>query len=82
MANKPEKVFRLGFVSGSVFGNALETEGGPRTLRSVTIPRRYLDGDQPRYTSSFGLAEIPQAMRVLELAQRYIESKEAEVALD
>jgi len=34
-----------------------------------------------KYTSSFNLAELPQALRVLNLAQAYIESQEAELHL-
>ncbi len=79
---KPEKVFRVGFVSGSVFANDVETDSGKRTIRSVNVQRSYVDGDARKYVSSFGIAEIPQAMRVLELAQRYIEGCEAEVSLN
>lgn len=80
MAHKrPEKVFRVGFVSASVFANELENDDGKRTLRSVNVQKRYLDGDEAKYTSSFNLAELPQAIRALQLAQQYVESVEAEV---
>ena len=80
MANKrPEKVFRVGFVSASVFANDVENDDTKRTLRSVNVQKRYLDGDEAKYTSSFNLAELPQAIRALQLAQHYVESLEAEV---
>jgi hypothetical protein len=80
MASKrPEKVFRVGFVSASVFANDVESDDGKRTLRSVNVQKRYLDGDEAKYTSSFNLAELPQAIRALQLAQQYVESMEAEI---
>ena len=54
---KPEKVFRIGFVSASVFAHNVETDvetdDGTRTIRSVSIQKRYKDGDEVKYTSSF-----------------------------
>ena len=82
MVKKPEKVFRVGFVSGSVFANDIETGAGKRTIRSVNVQRRYVDGDETKYVPSFGMAEIPHAIRVLQLAQQYVESREAEVKID
>ena len=78
---KPEKVFRIGFVSASVFVHDVEVEGTKRQLRSVSLQKRYLDGEEAKYTSSFGIAELPQAIRVLQIAQQYVEDREAEIAL-
>lgn len=82
---KPVKVFRIGFVSASIFGNDVENDDASRTLHSVVVQKRYVEGTgksrEVRYTSSFGLAELPQAIRVLELAQTWIEEREADVPL-
>lgn len=78
-SRKPEKVFRVGFVSASVFARDLDTDDGKRTVRSVNVQKRYSDGDEVKYTSSFGLAELPQAIRVLQLAQQHVEACEAEI---
>lgn len=80
MAKKsPEKVFRIGHVSASVFVNEAEGGGGgTREFRSVTIQRSYRDGEETKYTSSFTLADLPQAIRVLQLAQQHVEAAEAE----
>ena len=80
-SRKPEKVFRIGFVSASVFGHSVDTDGGSRIIRSVSVQKRYMDGDEAKYTSSFNLAELPQAMRAMSLAQAHIEANEAEVSL-
>ena len=80
-SNKPEKVFRIGYVSASVFAHDVETDEGKRTMRSVSVQKRYLDGDEAKYTSSFNLSELPQVIRVLELAQQHVEAREAEIQL-
>ncbi|MCA8999024.1 MAG: hypothetical protein KDA80_18635 [Planctomycetaceae bacterium] len=79
---KPEKVYRIGYVSASVFVHDVETDSGKRSMRSVSVQKRYREGDNWKYASSFSLAELPQALRVLELAQQYIEVREAEIPLD
>jgi hypothetical protein len=85
MANQsPEKVFRIGLVNASVFKNVIEPKeegkGQKRTVRSVNLQRRYMDDDDKwQSTSSFQLSDLPTAIRVLQLAQQYVESVEAEV---
>jgi hypothetical protein len=74
---KPEKVFRIGSVSASVFVN--EIEPGKRQVRNVNLQKRYRDGEEWKTSTSFGLAELPQAMSVLDLAMKYVADKEAEV---
>jgi hypothetical protein len=64
--------------SASVFVNEVEGEGGKRKVRSVSLQRSYKDGDDWKYTSSFGLADLPAAIRVREMALRHVEAKEAE----
>ncbi len=82
-SNPPEKVFRIGYVSASVFGHEIETDEGPITIRSVNVQKRYKDEEEKvKYTSSFNLAELPQAVRALQLAQSYVERCEAEIVLE
>ncbi|MEZ6133109.1 MAG: hypothetical protein R3C59_30945 [Planctomycetaceae bacterium] len=78
-SNKPEKVFRIGNVSASVFAH--EIEGSTRMVRSVSVQKRFKDGDEAKYTSSFNLSELPTVIRVFQLAQEYVESHEAEIQL-
>ncbi len=82
--NSPEKVFRIGLINASVFKNTIEPKeegkGQKKTVRSVNLQRRYLDDeDKWQSTTSFQLSDLPTAIRVLELAQTYVESVEAEV---
>jgi hypothetical protein len=80
-ARRPEKVFRIGYVSASVFTREVSSDGDNRTLRSVKLQKRYMDGDDVKYTHSFSLAELPQAQRVLQLATSWVERHEVEVDL-
>jgi hypothetical protein len=82
MAHKrPEKVYRIGSISASVFAHEVENDDVKRTMRSVSLQKRYLDGNDAKFTSSFNLSELPQAIRVLQLAQEYVERREAEINL-
>ena len=77
MNQNPERVFRIGCVSASVFAREIRSEGRPeRTLRSVSFQKRYVSGEEVKFSGSFGLAELPALSRVAQLAQEYIESKE------
>ncbi len=40
-----------------------------------------MDGEEVKYTSSFGLAELPQALHVLQLATNWVAEQEASVDL-
>ena len=79
---KPEKVFRIGAVSASVFHNEIETDAGTRRIRNVNLQRRYREDSDGEWksASSFALAELPQAATVLKLALEYVASKEATVS--
>ena len=78
-ANKPEKIFRIGSLSASVFSRPLD--GTDRLICSVSLQKRYKDGDETKYTNSFSLGDIPAALRTLQLAQQYVEQHEAEIVL-
>ena len=79
--SKPEKVFRIGFVSASIFTRKIERDGEPdRFVRSVNLQKRYKDEGEAKFSSSFGLSELPQAIEALKLAMNHVASEEAEVA--
>jgi hypothetical protein len=73
--NKPEKTFRIGYCSASVFLNETSDE---RQFRSVSLQRRYKDGDDWKSSSSFSLADLPHAMAVLQMAMNYLAPLEAD----
>jgi hypothetical protein len=73
--NKPEKTFRIGYCSASVFLNETEDQ---REFRSVSLQRRYRDGEEWKSSSSFSLADLPHAMAVLQMAMNYLAPLEAD----
>ena len=81
---KPEKVFRVGYVSASVFCNtSSRKEGGEtveREFRSVTLQRSYQDdkGDW-QYSGNLSLGDLANAIRALTLAQAHVEAQESTV---
>ena len=81
----PELTIRVGRVSASVFINSVQQQGNngdyTRRFRTTTIQRSYKDEEgNTKYVSSFGLGEIRNAIRVLELAAEHMESKESRIA--
>ena len=72
----PERTFRLGLVSASVWVNVVKGENGNREVRNVNLQRRYKDGDDWKSSTTFGLADLPNAIRALQLAQQHVETAE------
>ncbi len=70
---KPEKTFRLGRCSASVFVNA----GKEKPFRSVSLQRRYREGEKWKTATSFTLADLPDAVAVLQLALHHVAAQEA-----
>lgn len=76
---KPEKTFRIGHCSASVFVNSAAKEGDDnRTFRTVSLQRRYRDGDDWKTSASFTLADLPAAIAVLQLAMQHVASVESD----
>ena len=75
---KPETVVRIGNVSASIFARKIERENeSGRIVRSVNLQKRYMDGEQAKFSSSFGLNELPAAIKVMEIALSKIADLEA-----
>ena len=75
---KPEKVFRVGSVSASIFTNEVGEEGSKRTIRSANVQRTYrTDDGNWKPTSSFALAELAQLRLVVEQAIQYVSEADA-----
>ena len=75
--SKPEKTFRIGSCSASVFVNTTDSEP-KRTFRTVTIQRRYKDGDEWKSATNFSLSELPQVAALAQLATEYLANVESE----
>ncbi len=66
---KPERIFRIGDVSASIF---LQDAGKERTFRTVSLQKSYLAEGERQYTGSLSLAELPAAIEVLRMALEYV----------
>lgn len=66
---KPERIFRIGDVSASIF---LQTAGEDRTFRTVSLQKSYLTDGERQYTGSLSLAELPAAIELLRMALEYV----------
>ncbi|REJ72333.1 MAG: hypothetical protein DWQ45_22210 [Planctomycetota bacterium] len=76
-ANRPEVKFGPfpGGISVAVWQNEVNTEGGSRTMRSITVsPRRYRDSQSGEWrdSASYRPSDIPAILFGLNKAQEYI----------
>ena len=80
---KPERQFRIGLVSAAVFLNVPNEnteQSGKKPRRTVVLQRAYRDDDGKwKHSNSFGLAELPQAIKVLECAIGHVLDAEQDV---
>ena len=76
--NTPEKKFRAGAISATVWqNNGQNKEGQPTEYRTISIERGYKDkSGQWKSTNSFRINDLPRAALVLNEAYRYIVLKE------
>jgi hypothetical protein len=83
-SKSPEKVFRVGYVSASVFVNTSKRQEDGETVerefRTVSLQRSYQDDDDRwKYSSNLTLGDLANARRALKLAQAFVEEREAVV---
>lgn len=76
---QPEKTFRIGSCSASVFVNTSgdKTDDKQRSFRNVSLQRRYRDDGKWKSSNSFTLGDLPAAIAVLNMALDYVASQEA-----
>jgi hypothetical protein len=82
--NSPEKVFRVGHVSASIFVNTStreeDGESVEREFRTTSLQRSYKDDEGKwQYSGNLTLGDLANAIRALSLAQAYVEAQEATV---
>jgi len=71
--NKPEKKFRAGAVSATVWKNIQEKDGTEFEFYSVSLERGYKDkSGQWQSTASLRAMDLPKASLVLQEAYKYI----------
>lgn len=74
---QPEKRFKVGAVTASVFANEVAGKNGTATLKSVSLQRAYKDKEGNfQHTTSFKESDIPKAILALSKAYDYLVSDE------
>jgi len=74
---QPEKTFKQGCCSASVFVNNINKNGHKAELRKVLIQKSYRDKDGKwQATNSFGINELPKLIMAATKAYDYLTSKE------
>lgn len=70
---QPEKMFRVGACSASVFNNQVTVGGENRVVTVVKLQRAYKAPDgQYRYVNSFKVDQLPQAILALTKAYEHL----------
>lgn len=78
MMNQPEKRFRAGACTASVFVNSVQTPEGEKTIRNVVLQRTFKDKEGKwQGNASFSVADIPKAMLVMQKAYEYLALSDA-----
>ncbi len=75
---KPERIYRVGDVSASIF---VQEAGNDRVFRTVSLQKSYMSEGERQYTSSLSLAELPAAIEVLRMALSYVAGEREEAVV-
>ena len=72
--NKPEKKFRAGGITATVWQNRGQNKNGePVTYRTISLERNYKDkNDEWKSTNSFRTNDLPKVAMVAQKAYEYI----------
>lgn len=77
--NQPEKKFRAGGVTATVWKNTGKDKSGKENeYKTVSVERSYLDGEDWKKTNSMRQNDLPKLALVSNLAYEYIVLKEEE----
>ena len=81
--SRPEKVFKVGAVRGSIFRNTIERKGQMIPLPKVVLEVRYKDKNgEWKGTNSLSLNELPKAILALQKAYEYLLGQRDGIATD
>ncbi len=75
---KPERIYRVGDVSASIF---VQEAGNDRVFRTVSLQKSYMADGERQYTSSLSMAELPAAIEVLRMALSYVADEKEEAVV-
>lgn len=70
--SKPEKRFKCGPISASIWAEGKTVQGEMVKFHSVNIDKAYKDGDEWKHTNSFAVEDLPKVALVANEAYRYL----------
>ena len=70
--NRPEKKFKCGPVSASIWSESKTVNGAAVKFYSISITKAYKDGDDWKNTNSFSAEDLPKVAMVANEAYKYI----------
>ncbi|MHC4534768.1 MAG: hypothetical protein ACYS6K_12520 [Planctomycetota bacterium] len=76
--SKPEKRFRCGPISASIWVEGKTVEGKIVKFHSVSIDKAYKDGDEWKHTSSFAVEDLPKVALLADEAYKHLRLRESE----
>jgi hypothetical protein len=76
MNNKPEKQFKTGAISATIWNNSLQKDGKLMSFATVSLQRSYQKDGQWQSTSNLRVNDLPKAALVLQKAYEYLAFKE------
>lgn len=74
--SKPEKRFKCGPISASVWVEAKTVEGEMVKFYPINIDKAYKDGDNWKHTNRFSAEDLPKVALVANEAYKYIRLQE------
>ena len=73
--SRPEKKFKCGPISASIWAEDKTVESGVVKFYSVNITKAYKDADEWKHTNSFNIEDLPKVALVANEAYKYIRLK-------
>ena len=75
--SSPEKRFRCGPVSASIWTETKVVDGEMVKFHSINIDKAYKDGDEWKHTNRFSAEDLPKVALVANEAYKYIRLTES-----
>ena len=75
---QPIKKFAAGAVNLAIWENQKQKDGKQFVVNSVSIERRYLEGENWKSTNSFGVNDLQKIRLVVDKAQEFLFLKDIE----
>lgn len=76
--SKPEKKFRCGPISASIWADGKTVEGKMVKFYSVSIDKAYKDGDEWKHTNSFAVEDLPKVALLANEVYRHLRLRESD----